>query len=89
MGVPKRPEISANDFADALSAEPVLTIQFDPQLFGTAANNGQMIAELPNGGKVAAGFSELARLITGRRVASQPRKSRLAGLGLGLFRKKR
>jgi pilus assembly protein CpaE len=88
MGMPKRPEISLRDFSEALSAEPVLTIQFDPQLFGTAANNGQMIAELANGAKVADGFTELAKLLTGRRVAAKPRKPRFAGLKLDLFRKK-
>jgi len=88
MGMPKRPEISLRDFSEALSAEPVLTIQFDPQLFGTAANNGQMIAELPNGAKVAGGFTDLAKLLTGRRVAMKPRKPRFAGLKLDLFRKK-
>ncbi|NND49321.1 MAG: AAA family ATPase [Rhizobiales bacterium] len=88
MAVPKRPEISLRDFSDALSAEPVLTIQFDPQLFGTAANNGQMIAELPSGAKVAGGFADLAKLITGRGVAKKAHKARFPGLKLDLFRKK-
>ncbi|NND50214.1 MAG: AAA family ATPase [Rhizobiales bacterium] len=88
IGMPKRPEISLSDFADALATEPALTIPFDPQLFGTAANNGQMIAELPNGAKVASGFTDLAKLITGRSVANKPRKSRFAGLKLDLFGKK-
>ncbi len=88
IAMPKRPEISLRDFSDALSAEPVLTIQFDPQLFGTAANNGQMIAELPSGAKVAGGFADLAKLITGRGVAKKARKARFPGLKLDLFRKK-
>src|SRR5256714_1666447 len=45
VGVPKRPEIKAADFAKALEAEPAAVIAFEPQMFGTAANNGQMIAE--------------------------------------------
>ena len=79
--------ISAKDFADALSVEPTLTIGFDPQLFGTGANNGQMIAELQNGAKVAAGFTELAKLISGRSEVKKERKGRL-GLKLGLIRRK-
>ena len=46
VGVPKRPEISSADFAKALDDQPVAIIPFEPQLFGAAANNGQMIAEL-------------------------------------------
>ena len=46
MGVPKRPEIKPADFAKALEDQPAAIIPFEPQLFGTAANNGQMIAEV-------------------------------------------
>jgi pilus assembly protein CpaE len=45
VGVPKRPEITPADFAKALEDQPVAVIPFEPQVFGTAANNGQMIAE--------------------------------------------
>ena len=34
------------DFSEALGCEPVASIPFDPQLFGMAANNGQMIGEV-------------------------------------------
>ena len=46
VGVPKRPEIKPADFAKALEDQPVAIIPFEPQMFGTAANNGQMIAEV-------------------------------------------
>src|ERR1700726_2062757 len=49
VGVPKRPEIKADEFAKALEAEPAALIPFEPQMFGTAANNGQMIAEISSG----------------------------------------
>src|SRR5260221_6412161 len=39
-------EIKPVDFAKALEAEPAAVIAFEPQIFGTAANNGQMIAEV-------------------------------------------
>src|SRR6476619_1529627 len=44
VGVPKRPEIKPADFAKALEDQPVAVIPFEPQMFGAAANNGQMIA---------------------------------------------
>jgi pilus assembly protein CpaE len=41
-------------------------IPFEPQLFGAAANNGQMIAEISAGHKTADMFRALARDLTGR-----------------------
>src|SRR3984885_11065223 len=73
VGVPKRPEIKAADFAKALDDEPMAIIPFDPQLFGAAANNGQMIAEISAGHKTAEMFRMLAQDLTGR---SEPKKQR-------------
>ena len=66
VGVPKRPEIKASDFAKALDDEPIAIIPFDPQLFGTAANNGQMIAEVSAKHPTTEIFGQLAQLLTGR-----------------------
>jgi pilus assembly protein CpaE len=65
-GVPKRPEIKPGDFAKALETTAIATISFDPQLFGKAANNGQMIAEAESGSKLNEVFREIARIVTGR-----------------------
>jgi pilus assembly protein CpaE len=73
VGVAKRPEIKPADFAKALDGDPVTVIGFEPQLFGTAANNGQMIAEMEPGHKVSGQFTELALALTGR---TDTRKSR-------------
>ncbi len=66
VGVPKRPEIPIKDFADALGAEPVLVLPFEPQIFGEAANNGQMIQELKAESKAGEGLAHLAALLTGQ-----------------------
>jgi pilus assembly protein CpaE len=66
VGVPKRPEISLRDFSDAIELEPKIIIDFDAQLFGTAANNGQMIEEVSVKSKAADGFRCLANLLTDR-----------------------
>jgi pilus assembly protein CpaE len=79
-GVPKRPEIAPAEFAKALECEPSAVIPFDPQLFGTAANNGQMIAEIQANGKIAETFRDLAGAITGRSEARKPTRSILAPL---------
>lgn len=65
-GMAKRPEIAPAEFAKALDAPLAATIPFDPALFGAAANNGQMIAEVQPGSKVADLFSELAATAIGR-----------------------
>ncbi len=77
VGVPKRPEIPFKDFAEALGAEPVAAIPFDPQLFGMAANNGQMIGEVAPQSKTALALDALAASLTGRKPA-EPKKATLA-----------
>lgn len=77
VGVPKRPEIKPDDFAAALQLEPVAVIPFDPLLFGTAANNGQMIAEASAKTHISDIFADLAQIITGRKELKRSRGSRL------------
>ncbi len=60
----KRPEIPVQDFADALSLPVTMAVDFDPVTFGSAANNGQMIAEYAEKHKAAEQFRELALLLT-------------------------
>ncbi len=65
VGIPKRPEIGMTDFAKAVDVTPAGIIPFEPKLFGVAANNGQMIAEIEARGKTAATIRELTRKIVG------------------------
>ena len=78
VGVPKRPEISVKEFGYAIELEPKIVIDFDAQLFGTAANNGQMIEELSHKSKAADGFRGLANILTDRSVQKSDRQSILA-----------
>ena len=77
LGVTKRPEIAINDFAKAVDLEPTATIAFEPRLFGTAANNGQMIAEVEATSKINETIAELARLVTGRSEVRKPKRNLL------------
>jgi len=72
-GVPKRPEISAGEFAKAIESKPIATIPFEPQIFGAAANNGQMIAEISASHRTAELFLQIAQRLTGR---GRPRGAR-------------
>jgi pilus assembly protein CpaE len=78
VGVAKRPEIKPADFAKALDDEPIAVIPFDPQLFGTAANNGQMIAELSASHRVADTFRQLGHMLTGRSETKKAKPSLLS-----------
>jgi len=80
VGVPKRPEIPVKDFAEAIGIEPTLVLPFNPGLFGTAANNGQMIAETEPKHAVAATFDQIAQIVTGRAEVKQKKASALAPL---------
>ena len=87
VGVPKRPEIKPADFAKALEFDPIATIPFEPQLFGTAANNGQMIAEVSSGHRATETFRSLAQALTGRAEVKRSRSSLLTPLIEKLRRK--
>lgn len=80
VGVPKRPEIAPADFAKALEDQPLVVIPFEPQIFGTAANNGQMIAEVSSSHKTADMFRQLAQVLTGRAEAKRARGGLLSPL---------
>ena len=80
VGLPKRPEIKPSDFQKALQLEPAAIIPFDAGLFGTATNNGQMIAEINARSPTAQMFDALAARLTGRSVARGGHKSVLTPL---------
>jgi pilus assembly protein CpaE len=77
VGIPKRPEISVKDFGHALELEPKAVIEFEPQLFGTAANNGQMVEEVVSQSKAAEQFTALACVLADRTEPKAEAKSLL------------
>ncbi|MGP2491588.1 AAA family ATPase [Mesorhizobium sp. PUT5] len=77
-GIPKRPEISVQDFADPLGITPMAVVPFDPQLFGNAANNGRMLGEMDAKSPIVATLNEIAHVLTGRAELKTKKK---AGLG--------
>jgi len=71
-GIPKRPEIPAGEFASAIDCRLAGQIAFEPALFGTAANNGQMIAEVSASHKVNETFAQIGAVVTGRAGLDAP-----------------
>jgi pilus assembly protein CpaE len=85
-GVPKRPEISAQDFAEPLGITPMAVIPFEPLLFGNAANNGRMLGEMDAKSPIVATITEIAHVLTGR---SELKAKKKPGLGSILEKLKR
>jgi pilus assembly protein CpaE len=89
VGMLKRPEIAAADFAKAVETDPTAVISHDAKLFGAAANNGQMIAEIEPNGKIAQIFVDLASTLAGRTDTRKPKRGVLEPLIARLGRKKK
>jgi pilus assembly protein CpaE len=66
VGMSKRPEIKPADFAKALQINPTACIPFEPSVFGTASNKGQMIAQVSAKGAAPKAFTDIANAITKR-----------------------
>jgi pilus assembly protein CpaE len=78
-GVPKRPEIPIADFAKAMELTPLGTIPFDPKLFGTATNNGQMLAEVEASSNIVATIDDMGQQLMGRGGSRRIKKKTLLG----------
>ena len=68
---------------------PTAVIPHDAKLFGAAANNGQMIAEIEPNGKTAQVFADLASALAGRTDVRKPKRGVLEPLIAKLGRKRR
>jgi pilus assembly protein CpaE len=88
VGMPKRPEIAPSEFPKALKLDLAAVIPFDAQLFGTATNNGQMIAEVQAKGKITDSFSDLASVLTGKADVKRGGRNLLEPLMAKLLRRK-
>ena len=80
VGMPKRPEIEVKEFIKTIESKPIAIIPCDSRLFGEAANNGQMIAEVSASHATSKMFVQMAQRLTGRGETRKPRGSLLAPL---------
>ena len=88
VGVPKRPEIAAQEFANSIECRLLGQIPFDALTFGTAANNGQMIAEVAANSRTNDIFKAIGMHVTGRSVPEASAKASSLKLPSFLKRKK-
>lgn len=75
QGIPRRPEIGSGEFASSVECDLIGQIGFDAALFGTAANNGQMIAEVSANHKVNEIYRSIGMQVTGRHAGQETGKS--------------
>jgi pilus assembly protein CpaE len=90
IGMPKRPEIPAAEFAKAVGVAPSLVIPHDPHSFGLAQSNGQMLFEVAPKSKSAELLAAFAQVILGTDRKSKPSKAVSSSIfrNLPLLRKK-
>jgi len=81
-GAAKRTELSSGDFKDQLAMEPSLSIPYDPEAFGRALNNGEMMSKASAKSKATEAIIELAKIVSGREASEEDGKK-----GLSLFSK--
>ncbi len=65
VGVPRRPEITAQDFRKAIGLDVAAVIPSDPQSFGTALNGGKMLLDVAAKSKAAEALRRFARGFAG------------------------
>jgi pilus assembly protein CpaE len=88
LGVPRRPEIPAAEFASSVECRLLGQIPFDAATFGTAANNGQMLAEVAANHRSNEVYRMIGMHVTGR-TAPERAASKTSSLKLPSFLKKR
>jgi pilus assembly protein CpaE len=88
LGLPKRPEISSQEFATSIECKLLGQIPFDAATFGTAANNGQMLAEVSASNRANEIFRTIGVHVTGRNMPEAASKSQGFALPSFLKRKK-
>lgn len=88
VGVPKRPEIAPLEFCGPLGIPAMATLPFEPALFGSAANNGRMLAETDAANPIVQTINEMAHILTGRMTHKARKKPGLKAVFSKLTRKK-
>ncbi|MBE0581690.1 CpaE family protein [Devosia sp.] len=75
VAMPRRPEINPAEFASSVECQLIGQLPFDAALFGTAANNGQMIAEVAANNKINDVYRAISMHVTGRQATHAGGKS--------------
>ena len=74
VGAAKKTELSPGDFEEPAKIGPAAQIAFDPVLFGTALNNGEMLAEVNKSSRAVKELSKLANIVSARTSIGDTKK---------------
>ncbi len=66
VGESKKTELSARDFKEVINMGPVVSVPYDSVLFGTALNNGEMLAKVNAKSKVTEAVRKLAHVVSAK-----------------------
>ncbi|WP_159082388.1 AAA family ATPase [Paragemmobacter aquarius] len=72
LGMARRQEITAKDFARTLGITLAATLPFDPKAFAQATNRGKVLVSTPAGKAVSRGLRPLVRALSGPLAAAKP-----------------
>lgn len=72
MDACRKTQLNPKDFTETLGAAPALVLGFEPQLFGDAFNNGQMLGVAAKGHRIVEQIGGFAERLVGR---APPRKA--------------
>ncbi len=71
VGASKKADLSSKDFKDSLALDPVISIPYDPEVFGAALNNGVMLTKASAKSKATLAVGELTKIVSGREMAKE------------------
>ncbi len=88
VGVPKRPEIPPAEFGKAIGIDICCVIPYDPQTFGTAQSNGQMVFAVAPKSKAAEAVAAMSKIFAPADKPAKAEKSGSTSLLSKMLRKK-
>ncbi|RPD37731.1 CtpF protein [Candidatus Liberibacter solanacearum] len=75
VGMPKKPEISIDDFCAPLGIDPSIIIPFDAFVFGMSANSGKMIREMDPKSSVSNLLVDFSKILLDRITIVKPKNA--------------
>lgn len=85
VGAAKRSDLDDKSFKEALAMSPSIQVPYDPEAFGRALNNGEMMSKASAKSKATTEIIELAKLVSGREIVEEKQEKKK----FSLFKKKK
>jgi pilus assembly protein CpaE len=89
VGGSKSSDLTAKDFQSALAKEPSLSVPFDPDAFGRALNNGEVMSKASKKSKATKAIHELCMMVSDRDESTKGGKKGKKKGGVSLFKSKK